>query len=124
MTASGQRLAVLLGTVLAIAVAISLLEGTPERLPAVSLGSNVLLHTERAGAIFVIVLALISVVVQATRGRLPTQLSTGGLAYEAEAAADTKRALEELQAQIDDLESGLEDVLQTLVFHPHPPESH
>jgi uncharacterized protein YlxW (UPF0749 family) len=108
MTLAGRRLALVLGGVLIAALLATLLAGAPERLPAVALGSVVLLHIERAAAMFAIVLAVVSVVVQASRGRLPTQVTTGGLAYEAEAAADTKGALENLQAQIDDLQDSVD----------------
>jgi hypothetical protein len=52
--------------------------------------------------------AVLSVLTQATRGRLPTQLSTAGLAYEADAAAAAQWAVEVLQAQVDDLQNGLD----------------
>jgi len=107
---SSDRLALLLVLLLAAAFVVSLIEGTPERLPGVALGSDVLLHAERAAAFFAIVVAVLSVLAQATRGRLPTQLSTAGLAYEADAAADSQAAMEDLQAQVDDLQAGLERV--------------
>ena len=81
-----------------------------------------LLHAERAAAIFAIVVAVLSVLAQATRGRLPTQVSTAGLAYEADAAADAKAAVEDLQAQVDDLQDGL-DRLGTLVLGEQEPQS-
>ncbi len=88
----------------AAALTVSLAEGAPDRLPGVALGSEVMLHVERGAAVFAIVVAILSVFSQSTRGRLPTQLSTAGLAYDAEAAADTKAAVEGLQAQVDDLQ--------------------
>ena len=99
---------VLGGVALAVAVAailVSLAEGTPERLPGVALGSTVLVHAERALALFAVVIAALSVVLQATRGRLPVEFSTSGLRYEAEAADDMAAAVADLQAQLDDLES-------------------
>lgn len=92
----------------AAALTVSLVEGVPSRLPAVALGSEVLLHLERAAAFFAIVVAVLSVLAQASRGRLPTQFSTAGLAYEADAAADAKAAVEKLQAQVDGLHDGLQ----------------
>lgn len=94
----------------AIAVAVgatlvSVLEGTPLRLPGVALGSTVLLHAERALALFAVLIAASSVVLQAARGRLPIEFSTSGLRYEAEAADDAAAAVAELQAQFDDLEA-------------------
>jgi hypothetical protein len=41
--------------------------------------------------------------VQAARGRLPIELSTSGLRYEAEAADDAAAAAADLQEQLDDL---------------------
>lgn len=99
MTAAGRRLALLLAAVILGAVVVTLVEGAPSRLPGVALGSPVLLHAERAGAIAEIVVALASILTQAARGRLPTQLSTAGLAYEAEAAANTQAALETSSAR-------------------------
>jgi hypothetical protein len=93
---------------LAVAVAailVSLAEGIPDGLPGVALGSTVLLHAERALALFAVVIAALSVVRQATRGRLPIEFSTSGLRYEAEAADDMAAAVADLQAQIDDLET-------------------
>lgn len=107
MNPAGRRLTLLLAAVIAAAVAVTLIEGVPGRLPGVALGSAVLLHVERAGALIAIAVALISILVQATRGRLPNQLSTAGLAYEADAARDTESALADLQGQIADLEGTL-----------------
>jgi hypothetical protein len=63
------------------AIAVSLAERAPDGLPGVALGSTVLLHAERAAALFAIVVGVVSVLREATRGRLPTQLSTSGLGY-------------------------------------------
>jgi hypothetical protein len=96
--------------IVAIAVAVgatlvSALGGTPAQLPGVALGSTVLLHGERALALFAVVIAALSVVLQAARGRLPVEFSTSGLRYEAEAVDDAAAAVSELQAQFDDLEA-------------------
>jgi hypothetical protein len=95
-----------LAALLAAAVAVSLTEGAPERLPGVALGSHVLLHVERAAAIFAIVVAVASVLREGGRGRLPTQLTTAGLAYEADVAA--AEAAERLQGQLDELRGQLQ----------------
>jgi hypothetical protein len=71
MTAAGRRLALLLVAVVIGAVIVTLVEGAPSRLPGVALGSPVLLHAERAGAIAAIVVALASILTQAARGRRP-----------------------------------------------------
>ena len=79
MSLRARRLALLLAAIVALAVVVTLIEGTPTRLPGVALGSSVLLHVERVAALFAIAVAILSVLTQATRGRLPTQLSTGPL---------------------------------------------
>jgi hypothetical protein len=86
-----------------IALVVSILEGTPAHLPGVALGSPILLHAERALALLAVTVAVASIVVQAARGRLPIELSTSGLRYEAEAADNTAAAMAELQEQFDDL---------------------
>lgn len=96
-----DRLAVPLALLLVAGLVVSLVEGSPQRLPGVALGSDVLLHVERAAAIFAIVVAIASVLREAARGRLPTQLTTAGLAYEADLAA--AEAAERLQRQLDEL---------------------
>jgi hypothetical protein len=86
-----------------VALVASILEGTPAHLPGVALGSPILLHAERALALLAVTVAATSIVVQAARGRLPIELSTSGLRYEAEAADNTAAAMAELQEQFDDL---------------------
>lgn len=86
---------------LAISVVTTLIEGTPDRLPAVALGSAVLLHAIRAAALFAIGFGLATVLTRAGAGRLPTELSTSGIAYDpAELAGETT---DELQGQVDEL---------------------
>jgi hypothetical protein len=84
-------------------VVVTLIEGCPHRLPGVALGSSVLLHAERALALLAVIVSALSIGVQATRGRLPIELSTSGLRYEAEAADDAAAAVAQLQEQFDDL---------------------
>ena len=62
-----------------------------------------LLHAERVLALVGVVIAALSVLAQAVRGRLPVELSTSGLRYEAEAADDAAAAVAELQDELDDL---------------------
>jgi hypothetical protein len=50
-----------------------------------------------------VLVAMLSIGLQAARGRLPIELSTSGLRYEAEAADRAAAAVAELQAQYDDL---------------------
>ena len=98
-----RLLGVSVPALVAAAVCVSAIEGTPHALPGVALGSAVLLHAERVLALVVVAIAAISVLVQAARGRLPVELSTTGLRYEAEAADDAAAAVAELQDQFDDL---------------------
>src|SRR5215211_7803010 len=67
-------------------VLVTLIERRPRHLRGVALDSPVLLHAERALALFAVIVAIASIAVQAARGRLPVELSTSGLRYEAEAA--------------------------------------
>ena len=110
----------LTGATLAViaCVAVSLIEGTPRHLPGVALGSPVLLHAERALALLAVAIAAVSILVQAARGRLPIELSTSGLRYEAEAADDAAAAVAELQEQLDDLVA-IVDALADDSTRPH-----
>jgi len=98
-----RLLAVAVVGALVACVTVTLIEGRPRRLPGVALNSPVLLHAERALALFAVVIAIVSIAVQAARGRLPVELSTSGLRYEAEAADRAAAAVAELQEQYDDL---------------------
>jgi hypothetical protein len=98
-----RRLSVAVAALALAALAVTLLEGTPGRVPGIALGSRVLLHAERAIALFAVAIATLTVLAQASRGRLPTDLSTSGLRYEAEAADDAAAAVSRLQEQLDDL---------------------
>lgn len=84
-------------------VMVTLIEGRPRQLPGVALGSVVVLHAERALALLAVIVATLSIGVQAARGRLPIELSTSGLRYEAAAADDAAAAVAELQEQFDEL---------------------
>jgi len=103
-----------LGLWLAAAMLITLLEGTPEPLPSVALGSTVLLHALRTGALFAIAVAMVTVLARAGAGHLPTQLSTTGIGYHAEETSKTTATLADLQEQIDDHEAALDNVGQRL----------
>jgi hypothetical protein len=118
MSPTGSQLALPLALLLAAALAVSLLEGAPDRLPGVALGSDVLLHVERSGAIFAIVVAIISVLREAAKGRLPTQLTTGGLAYDADAAAAD--AAEHLQVQLDEVRAQLQQLAEVTLGPQQP----
>jgi hypothetical protein len=96
------------------AILASVAEGTPARLPGVSLGSAVLLHAERVLALVAVVIAGLSVVLRAARGRLPVELSTSGLRYEAAAADDAAAAVADLQEQLNDLETTIAALAEQL----------
>jgi hypothetical protein len=96
------------------AVVVTLVEGTPDRLPAVALGSTVLLHVLRAGALFAIGFVVATVVARAGAGRLPTQLSTSGIGYDAEETRATTTALAQLQEQVDDQQAALDRLAEQL----------
>jgi hypothetical protein len=118
---SHRVLAVVVAWVLAACVAATLIEGRPRHLPGVALGSPVLLHTERVLGLLAAVVATLSIGVHAARGRLPIELSTSGLRYEAEAADRAAVAVDELQEQVDDLVAivdALADRLDTAQRHP------
>jgi hypothetical protein len=90
-----------LGLWLASAALISLAEGTPDPPPAVALGSTTLLHALRAAALFAIGLGAATVLAHAGAGRLPTQLLTSGVVFEARESLESEAALAELQEQVE-----------------------
>src|SRR5215217_5566106 len=100
---SRRLLSIAVAGALVACVTVTLIEGRPRQLPGVALDSAVLLHAERSLALFAVLVATLSVGVQAARGRLPVELSTSGLRYEAEAADRAAAAVAELQEQYDDL---------------------
>ncbi len=103
---------------LALALAASLVGGTPGSLPGVALGSLLLLHAERTAAFFAALLLALVVLVRAFQGRLPSELSGRGVKYaEREGTEEirdtTATALEglevahrELEARVEVLEEG------------------
>ena len=99
---------------LVVCVTVTLIEGRPRHLPGVALGSPVLLHAERALALFAVTVAMLSIGVQAARGRLPIELSTSGLRYEAETADRAAAAVAELQEQYDDLLAVVDELADRL----------
>jgi hypothetical protein len=116
---SRSVLAVAVVGALMTCVVITLIEGRPRHLPGVALGSPVLLHAERALALSAVVVAMLSIGVQAARGRLPIEMSTSGLRYEAEAADRAAAAVAELQEQYDDL-LAVVDALADRLDAPQP----
>lgn len=98
-----QALRVGAAALMVVSIAATVGEGTPGRLPGIALDLPVLLHAERALALIAVVIAAVSILVRAAQGRLPVELSTGGMRYEAEAAEDAATAVADLQEQLDDL---------------------
>jgi hypothetical protein len=68
-----------------------------------------------------VLVAMLSIGVQAARGRLPIELSTSGLRYEAEAADRAAAAVAELQAQYDDLLAVVDELADRLDASPRRP---
>jgi len=87
----------------AACVVVALIEGVPRHLPGIALGSPVLLQGERVLALLAGSVAVLSIAAQAARGRLPIELSTTGLRYEAEAVDDAATAVADVQEQVNDL---------------------
>ena len=114
MTDPRVRYLLPLGLWLAAAVLITLLEGTPEPLPSVALGSTVLLHALRAGALFALGVTVATVLARAAAGHLPTQFSTTGIGYDAEETSKTTATLVRLQEEVDDQQVALDQVGQRL----------
>lgn len=56
---------------LAVCVTVTLIEGRPRHLPGVALGSPVLLHAERALALFAVTVAMLSMHAAACRSSCP-----------------------------------------------------
>ena len=111
----------LAGPVAVTITTVSLIEGTPHQLPGVALGSPVLLHAQRALALLAVTAAALTILVQATRGRLPIELTTRGLRYEAEAADDAAAAAADLQEQVDDLGRLVVELAERLDALAHRP---
>ncbi len=106
------RLTLALLVLLIAAVIVSLVEGTPTDLPGVALGSPVLLHAIRAIALFALGLGVLTVLARAATGALPTQLSSTGIAYEND--QELTAAVAELQDQVAQIDSGLEELARRL----------
>jgi hypothetical protein len=116
-----RLLAVAATGALVACLAVSLLEGRPRHAPGVALGSAVLLHADRTLALLALTVAALSIVGHAARGRLPVELSTSGLRYEAEAVDDAAAAVTQLQEQFDDLVVIVDALAERLdAPPPHP----
>lgn len=67
---------------IAFAVVLTLESGLPAALPGVALGSNALLHVERAVAILLAIFLVFVVVARAWDGEIPDQISKDGIKYQ------------------------------------------
>ncbi|HEX6389601.1 MAG TPA: hypothetical protein VFZ89_09145 [Solirubrobacteraceae bacterium] len=83
----------------------SLVEGRPAQLPGVALGSAVLLHAERTLALVAVTLACMTLLARAAEGRLPIEVSTSGLKYEAMATGEVAESVARLQTDLADVEA-------------------
>jgi hypothetical protein len=99
---------------LAAAIAVTAAEGTPAKLPAVALGSPIVLHAVRVGALFAIGVAIATVLARAGAGRLPSELTTTGIGYTAEETLETTAALSELQEQVDAQQAALDRLAEQI----------
>lgn len=98
---------------LVISVAVTLLEGTPKKLPWIALGSDVLLHVERAVLLLWLFVLTLVALVRTGRGELPVELSTTGVRYEVRKSVDdTAKGMAGLEAKLMDQE----EVQQELVY--------
>jgi hypothetical protein len=84
----------------AAALVVSLVEGVPPRLPGVALGTGVLLHAERTLAALAVVVATLTILVRAAEGRLPVEVSTTGLRYDAAATESAAVHIAALQREV------------------------
>lgn len=109
---SGARHLATVGLLVVAAAVVTLAEGAPTRLPSAALGSTVLLHALRAGALVAIGLAATTVLVQASAGRFPTHFSTTGLGYAPSELASASTT--ELQHQIERQERAVAEMAERL----------
>lgn len=91
--------AVVVLVLLGVCTVVSLAAGKGARLPAVALGSELLLDLERAIALFAGALLLLVVLTEAWRGNLPTEISGRGVKYES-FKKETQESLEALSEAI------------------------
>lgn len=107
--------AVLVIAGLCVAMLASALTGSgQDPLPAVALGSNHLLLVERAMAFFAAWMVCLVVIAEALRGRLPTELSSGGVRYADAEAVDTAKV--DTAATTRDILSELERLDKTVAL--------
>jgi hypothetical protein len=71
---------------------VTVLTGSPPRLPDVALNSTVLFHLERVVALLSVSLVLVVVITRTWRGDLPDEISAQGLKYEARGITQTTTA--------------------------------
>jgi hypothetical protein len=64
--------------------------------------------------------AILSVLSQAMRGRLPTHITTAGVAYDADVTGAVESATEQLQSQISVLQANLERVGEVVFGEDEP----
>jgi hypothetical protein len=97
-------LGIVVAGLVAASIGFTLYAGDTNPLPASALGSLVLLHLERAMAIFLVGLFVFVAVYRGLLGQVPSAFGREGVTY-TEVAADTARVLEGLRRQIDNAEA-------------------
>lgn len=76
-----RALGLFVSALLVGSAAVTLVAGVPDRLPTVALASAVLLHAERAAALFLLGLGALALVRAAFAGQLPSELSPQGVKF-------------------------------------------
>jgi hypothetical protein len=97
----------------AAAVVITILTGTPRKLPDVALSSPVLLHLERVLTFLGACVVVLVLLVRAWNGQLPIEMSMQGVKYRADPATEASdRLLSELVEDSRERKADVADLLR------------
>jgi hypothetical protein len=100
------------GAIALLSLVLPLLMRVPESLPSTAMGSVLLLYLERVVAVFAILLLLLVFLYRSlVHGELPRAVSGRGAEW-SDLADSSRSTSNRLQAQIDDLRSALEDLVE------------
>ena len=99
-----------------VSIAMAILAGVPERLPAAALESTVILYALRAVAIFAALFLALLVIYRGLLGELPNELSGRGVRYADRDAVDQLRselsdAIARLQENQEDLRNAVAQII-------------
>ncbi len=99
-----------------VSIALAILAGVPERLPAAALESSVVLYALRAVAIFAALFLALLVTYRGLLGELPNELSGRGVRYADRDAVDQLRselsdAIARLQENQEDLRNAVAQII-------------